>query len=78
MESDGQTSYTSTSSSGAWNTSRWNNTSDAAPYTSAYTANNNANFTSGNDSIAGMGGTVNVGNITLVSNVKNLQLLYVL
>ena len=35
-----QTSYTSNSATGAWNTSRWNNSSDGPTYTSAYTANN--------------------------------------
>ncbi|MFZ4598221.1 MAG: hypothetical protein ACOYNN_06205 [Terrimicrobiaceae bacterium] len=43
-----QTSFTSNSVSTAWNAARWNNSSDAAPYNSAFTANNNVNFTSGN------------------------------
>lgn len=67
--SRGQTSYTSTSATGAWNTARWNNTTDAAPYTSTYTANQNVIFTSGTYSFAGMGATVNVGNVTLTDNV---------
>jgi autotransporter-associated beta strand protein len=67
--SRGQTSYTSTSATGAWNTARWNNTTDAAPYTSTYTANQNVIFTSGTYSFAGMGATVNVGNVTLNDNV---------
>jgi autotransporter-associated beta strand protein len=64
-----QTSFTSTSATTAWNASRWNNSTDAAPYTSTFTANNAVNFTSGSYSFAGMGATVNVGNISLSSNV---------
>ena len=65
----GQTSYTSTSATGAWNTSRWNNTSDATPYTATFTDYNNVNFTSGSYLFGGMGTTINVGNITLASDV---------
>ncbi|MCK9453054.1 MAG: T9SS type A sorting domain-containing protein [Bacteroidales bacterium] len=66
----GQTSYTSTSVSTAWNDSRWNNASDAAPYTAAYEANNEVNFTSGNYSFAGMGAAINVGNINVASGAN--------
>jgi hypothetical protein len=65
----GQTSYTSSSATGAWNTSRWNNSSDASPYTSTFTANNNASFTSGTYTFAGMGASTNVGNVTVANNV---------
>ncbi len=66
---EAQTSYTSNSATGAWNTSRWNNSSDSSPYTSAYTANQNVSFTSGTYNFAGMGATINVGNITVASGV---------
>lgn len=65
-------SFTSTTSTAAWGTSRWNNSSDAAPYTSAFTANNSVSFTSGTYTFAtgmGSGNTVNVGNVTVASNV---------
>jgi fibronectin-binding autotransporter adhesin len=64
-------SFTSTSATGLWNTSRWNNSTDAAPYTSAWVANSNASFTSGtyNFSGANSSGSVSVGNITLASGV---------
>jgi fibronectin-binding autotransporter adhesin len=62
-------SYTSTSATTAWNASRWNNSADAAPYASAYTVNNAVSFTSGTYSIAGMGGAINVGNITVANGV---------
>lgn len=62
-------SYTSTSATTAWNDARWNNSSDAAPYTSTYTLNNAVSFTSGNYSFAGTGGAINVGNITLANGV---------
>jgi autotransporter-associated beta strand protein len=65
----GQTSYTSTAVSTAWNASRWNNSSDASPYSSAYTANNAVNFTSGTYTFAGMGANTNVGNVTVGNNV---------
>ncbi|MEP2776804.1 MAG: autotransporter-associated beta strand repeat-containing protein [Luteolibacter sp.] len=66
-------SFTTTGVTTAWNTTRWNNTTDAAPYTSAYTANNDVQFTSGNYSFAGgMGAAVNVGNVT-VSNGVNVN-----
>ena len=63
----GQSSYTSTSATGLWFSSRWNNTADAAPYTSAFTANNAASFASGTYTFTG-GGTGNVGNVTLADN----------
>lgn len=65
-----QTSYTSNSETGAWNTSRWNNSADGPTYSSAYTANNNVSFTSGSYSFAGMGAVVNVGNVTVADNVS--------
>lgn len=65
----GQTSFTSTSATGAWNTARWNNASDAAPYDAAFTTNNNVSFTSGTYNIAGMGAKINVGNITVANGV---------
>lgn len=61
----GQTSFTSNTATTAWNAARWNNSADAAPYDSLFTANNNVVFTSGNYSFAGMGATTNVGNITV-------------
>ncbi|MEI8117454.1 MAG: YDG domain-containing protein, partial [Flavobacteriia bacterium] len=61
-------SYTSTSAATAWSASRWNST-DAAPYTSVYTANNAVSFTSGTYTFAGMGATTNVGNVTVASGV---------
>ena len=63
-------SFTSTSATTAWNASRWNNSADAAPYTSAFTANNAVNFTSGNYSFAGMGSTINVGDINVASGAN--------
>ena len=65
----GQISYTSTAATTAWNASRWNNSSDASPYASAFTANNAVNFTSGTYTFAGMGATTNVGNVTVASGV---------
>ncbi len=62
-------SFTSTSATTAWNTGRWNNTADGPSYTSAYTANNDVSFTSGTYSFAGMGASINVGNITVASGV---------
>lgn len=62
-------SYTDATATGAWNTARWNNTTDAAPYTSTYTAGNAVQFTSGTYSFAGMGASINVGNVTLANNV---------
>ena len=62
-------SYTSTSVSTAWNASRWNNSADAAPYTSAFTANNNVTFSSGTYTFAGMGSSINVGNVTVAAGV---------
>ncbi|MEY3896189.1 MAG: hypothetical protein RLZZ214_1709 [Verrucomicrobiota bacterium] len=63
-------SYTSTSATTAWNAARWNNTADASPYTSTYTANNAVSFTSGTYSFAGMGASTNVGNVTVASGVS--------
>ena len=65
-------SYTSTSATGLWNSTRWNNSADAAPYSSAFTANNATNFTSGNYSFSGMtsSGAFNIGNITVSSGVN--------
>jgi autotransporter-associated beta strand protein len=65
----GQTSFTSTSATTAWNASRWNNTANGPTYTTTYTANNAVSFTSGTYSFAGMGANINVGNITLGDNV---------
>lgn len=63
-------SFTSTGATGAWNTSRWNSSADGPTYTSSYTANSNVSFTSGTYSFAGgMGGAINVGNITVASGV---------
>ena len=65
-----QDSYTGTNSTGNWFTARWNNTSDAAPYTNTFTVGNNAIFTAGNYTFTGMGSSSNVGNITLLDNVN--------
>jgi hypothetical protein len=65
-----QTSFTSNTTTTAWNDSRWNNSTDAVPYTSAFTANNTVNFTSGNYSFAGMGAVTNVGNINVASGAN--------
>ncbi len=62
-------SYTDAAATGAWNTSRWNNSADGPGYSSAYTAGNHAIFTSGNYAFNGFGATVNVGNITVHDNV---------
>ena len=62
-------SYTSTSATTAWNAARWNNTTDAAPYVSSFTANNSVSFTSGTYTFAGMGASTNVGNVTVASGV---------
>jgi len=60
-------SFTSTSATGLWNSSRWNHSSDSAPYTSAWVANSNASFASGNFTFSGANssGAVNIGNITV-------------
>jgi autotransporter-associated beta strand protein len=63
-------SFTSNSANGTWDTARWNNSADAAPYTSAYTANNTVSFTSGNYTFSGMGSTTNVGNVTVAAGVS--------
>lgn len=62
-------SYTSTTATTAWNAARWNNTTDVAPYTSTFTANNAVSFTSGTYTFAGMGASTNVGNVTVASGV---------
>ena len=65
-----QTSYTGTASTGIWNSSRWNNTSDTSPYGSAWIANNAASFAAGTYTFTTAntsGQVVNVGNITLAS-----------
>jgi len=64
-----QTSFTSTSSTGLWFSNRWNNTADAAPYTSAFTANNAASFAPGTYMFTG-GGTGSVGNVTLADGAS--------
>jgi autotransporter-associated beta strand protein len=67
---EAQTSYTGSASTGTWNSSRWNNSADASPYTSAWIANNAASFAAGAytfTTAATSGVTVNVGNITLAS-----------
>ena len=65
-----QTSYTSTTATTAWNAARWNNSADGPSYTSTYTPNQNVSFTAGIYSFAGMGSSLNVGNITLGNNVS--------
>lgn len=65
-----QTSFTSTSATGAWNTARWNNSTDGPAYSSTYTANQNVIFTAGDYSFAGMGASTNVGNITVQSGAN--------
>lgn len=70
FEALSQTSYTGNASTGNWFTTRWNNTADAAPYSSSFTAGNNAVFTSGNYTFTGMGSASTVGNITLLDNVN--------
>jgi len=64
-----QTSFTGNSSTGHWFTNRWNNSADAAPFTSAFTANNTASFTAGNYTFTG-GGTGNVGNIIVATGAN--------
>ena len=61
-----QTSYTGTNSTGLWFSNRWNNTSDASLYTSAFTSLNAASFAAGNYTFTG-GGTGSVGNVTLAN-----------
>jgi len=66
-----QTFYTGTASTGVWNSTRWNNTSDTSPYASSWIANNAASFAAGayTFTAAGTSGqVVNVGNITLASD----------
>lgn len=65
----GQTAYTSNTATGAWFTDRWNNSADGPDYISAYTFNRNVSFTSGAYTFAGMGGGINVGNITVANGV---------
>jgi len=69
LSAQAQTSYTGTASTGLWFSSRWNNASDASPYTSAFTANNSASFAAGNYTFTG-GGTGNIGNITLANGAN--------
>jgi autotransporter-associated beta strand protein len=64
-----QTSYTGTASTGLWFSNRWNNTTDAAPYTSTFTTNNAASFAAGTYTFTG-GGTGSVGNITLADGAS--------
>jgi autotransporter-associated beta strand protein len=66
-----QTSFTTTAVTTAWSASRWNNTTDAAPYTAALTANNNLAFTTTTGTaftFAGTG-TIQVGNIGVADGV---------
>jgi autotransporter-associated beta strand protein len=65
-----QTSYTDVSVTTAWNDLRWNNSEDAEPYDSAFTADNDVIFTSGAYLFAGMGETIDLGNISLNSGVS--------
>jgi len=65
-----QTSFTSNSTTTAWNASRWNNATDGPAYSNAFTANNAVNFTSGNYTFAGMGATTNVGNINVATGAN--------
>lgn len=62
-------SFTDVAAAGAWNTARWNNTVDAAPYTATYTAGSPVQFTAGTYTFAGMGASINVGNVTLAGGV---------
>ena len=64
-----QTSYTGTASTGLWFSNRWNNTTDAAPYTATFTTNNAASFAAGTYTFTG-GGTGSVGNITLADGAS--------
>jgi fibronectin-binding autotransporter adhesin len=65
-EAEAQTSFPDPDATGAWNTARWNNSTDGPTYTETYTANNDVIFTtSGTYSFAGMGASINVGNITV-------------
>lgn len=64
-----QTSYTGTGSTGLWFSSRWNNSADTAPYTSAFTANNATSFAAGTYTFTG-GGTGSVGNVTLADGAS--------
>ena len=65
-----QTSYTDVSVTTAWNDLRWNNSEDAEPYDSAFTPDNDVIFTSGAYLFAGMGDTIDLGNISLNSGVS--------
>lgn len=62
------TYYTGTASTGAWNTTRWS-TSSSGPFSSSYSTAP-VSFTSGSYSFAGMGATINVGNVSVLSNVN--------
>jgi autotransporter-associated beta strand protein len=63
------TYYTTTGSTGAWNTSRWS-TSSGGPFNSAYGSGTAVAFTSGSYQFAGMGATINVGNVSVSNNVN--------
>ncbi len=67
-----QFSYTATSgtTTAAWDTSRWNNSTDGPTYDSLYAENQNVLFTTGPYVFDGMGSTVNVGNITVAPSVQ--------
>ncbi len=64
-----QTSFTDATAIGVWNTTRWNNSTDGPSYTSTYTVANAVSFTAGTYSIAGMGASINVGNVTVTNGV---------
>jgi fibronectin-binding autotransporter adhesin len=65
-----QISFTDPAATGAWNTARWNNSADAAPYSSTYTAGNAVSFTTGPYAFAGMGASLDVGNVTVSPGVQ--------
>lgn len=67
---EAQTSFADPAATGAWNTARWNNSADGAPYSSAFTAGNAVSFTTGPYSFAGMGAAINVGNVTVSPGVQ--------
>lgn len=65
------TYYTTTGSTGAWNTSRWS-TSSSGPFTASFVSSTNSAvaLTSGSFQFAGMGATINVGNVSVSNNVN--------
>ncbi len=69
LKGTAQSTYTSNSATGAWNTVRWNNLSDGPVYAESYTTGNPVYFTSGSYSFAGMGSATNVGNLYLAPGV---------